>query len=361
MIFRILFYEKQNGKETCRSSPIAADGRPARPGPRLESTMIFYRYIFNLFIWYDPYHGFLHTTVPVCKTPHEVFVYVGRFLLSVIAAMCAVCLVEWVEDGGVCVQEICFSVFDCYLITDIYVFWLRPKKNKQKRKKKEKKKKTFCVWSSVCLNSETQSDETKQQQQQKQTNKLQTSRWQFICILVFASFVRTEHAVCDFCERGSNDVFVLVLVFRAEYFTIFSVCDGGSERTEHRFDCFFGRISRIYDIIFSNHKYFSSKLLYYYYYIRNSLYALHLRPSQRSCQKNYDPLFLCRTARAHTFRSSDRGTVHVDCRQSSTELRFIFFILLFALYYMFFVCSVSVRVLLIGFHRCDTCKRQCAA
>lgn len=97
VIFRILFYEKQNGKETCRSSPVAADCCPVRPRPAdparpnrilvaFELT-IFYRYILNLFIWYDTYHDFWTQLCVAASSPHEVFVYVGRFLLSVIAAV----------------------------------------------------------------------------------------------------------------------------------------------------------------------------------------------------------------------------------------------------------------------------------
>lgn len=124
------------------------------------------------------------------------------------------------------------------------------------------------------------------------------SRWIFYHFIVSAS-------VC-LCER-------------AHISTLAIGDEGASVRL------FFGRISRIYDIIFSNHKYFSSKLLYSKFFIMFRLLFCGRRlyvcicSRSLSCQKNYDPLFLCRTS---------PRTFFVDCENAFTstfsiELRFI--------------------------------------
>lgn len=292
----------------------------------LAST-IFYRYIVYSIYLFDTIRIMIsvHHCLPF-KSPHEVFVYVGRFLLSVIAAMLCVCVCA--------VVVLCRRFAFPFLIVTwslIFMFSLVATKTKTK------KKKTFCVWSSVCLNSETQSDKTKKEQ-------AQTSRWQFICILLFASFVRTELAV-QFFRGGSNAmcsyfcICVGISRWIFYHFIVYWMVETRKAREMERErerrrrstmhgeidSIVFGRISRIYDIIFSNQKYFSSKLLLYSKFFVCfsfcfSLWPLHVcicGRRSKSCQKNYDPLFLYRTAYIsliwpwkRSFRQFNRTSIH---------------------------------------------------
>lgn len=111
VIFRILFYEKQNGKETIRVVPVRLPPMVAR----LDVVFANRQYFIGTFpIYIDPYHEPLPALASIVLT--RCSCTSAELLLSVIAAMLAVWLCGECRRFG--------FPFDCYLITDIYVFWI---------------------------------------------------------------------------------------------------------------------------------------------------------------------------------------------------------------------------------------------
>lgn len=131
--------------------------------------------------------------------------------------------------------------FDCYLITDIYVFWL--KKNAVKRR-------VSCVIVGMF--------EFKNATEWKKKKTHRVLAGSLFVFVLFASFVRTDLAV-QF-SFGSNDVSVLVSLcwyFALNILPFYFVCDGSEqgERSD-RFDCFWSHIAYLWYHFFQSEIFF---------------------------------------------------------------------------------------------------------
>lgn len=197
----------------------------------------------------------------------------------------------------------------------------------------------FRVWSSVCLNLKTQQNERK-----KRLTEFSLAVYLFLCFLprLFARILpfnfRSVVMMCPYlclCVGISRWIFYHFILYAME-------ASRASEATD---SIVFGRISRIYDIIFSNQKYFSSKLLLYSkFFICFCCRFTFASAAVASCQEKSHPLFLCR---AHISLIENR-----PCKRSFRAFQANFSVIdILRSFFFSPALFVEVLALLIGLHR----------